>query len=164
MFNEYGGPDNQELITRNTPQPAPGELGVKVYAAGVNPLDWKVRSGVAGTPRLRPGAGCRAGLRSCGTAVHRRRRATGRGLRNQGEHRHHRHGRRRFPGLPPAHDAHVRGSRILNRDGPGTPGVPGLNRSSTDRPAIRTVVIRSGRSADQRRSHGSRPPGPVRRR
>lgn len=54
VSNEYGGPENQELITRNTPQPGPGELGVKVHAAGVNPLDWKVRSGVAGTPRELP--------------------------------------------------------------------------------------------------------------
>lgn len=54
VFNEYGGPESQELITRNTPQPGPGELGVKVHAAGVNPLDWKIRSGVAGTPRELP--------------------------------------------------------------------------------------------------------------
>ena len=54
VFTDYGGPDNQQLIEREVPQPGPGELGVKVHAAGVNPLDWKIRSGVSGTPRELP--------------------------------------------------------------------------------------------------------------
>lgn len=54
VFHEYGGPENQELLTREIPQPGPGELGVKVHAAGVNPLDWKIRSGGAEAPRELP--------------------------------------------------------------------------------------------------------------
>ena len=56
VFTEYGGPENQELIDREVPQPGPGELGVRVHAAGVNPLDWKLRSGAAGRSRALPAA------------------------------------------------------------------------------------------------------------
>ncbi len=45
VFNSHGGPESQELIDRAVPNPGQGELGVQVYAAGVNPLDWKLRSG-----------------------------------------------------------------------------------------------------------------------
>ena len=54
VFNEYGGAENQELIDREVPRPGPGELGVRVHAAGVNPLDWKLRSGAAGRSRTLP--------------------------------------------------------------------------------------------------------------
>lgn len=54
VFSEYGGAENQELITRTTPQPGPGEIGITVHAAGVNPLDWKIRSGVVATARKLP--------------------------------------------------------------------------------------------------------------
>ncbi|MCQ9334486.1 NADP-dependent oxidoreductase [Corynebacterium phoceense] len=56
VFTEYGGPENQELTDREVPQPGPGELGVRVHAAGVNPLDWKLRSGAAGRSRTLPAA------------------------------------------------------------------------------------------------------------
>src|SRR5262245_10029933 len=39
----YGGPD--ELQVKAGPQPRAGEVLVRVHAAGVNPLDWKVRRG-----------------------------------------------------------------------------------------------------------------------
>ena len=54
VFSEYGGAENQELITRTTLQPGPGEIGITVHAAGVNPLDWKIRSGVVATARELP--------------------------------------------------------------------------------------------------------------
>lgn len=44
-FSEYGGPDVQEFRDEPTPAPGPGELLVAVRAAGVNPVDWKLRSG-----------------------------------------------------------------------------------------------------------------------
>lgn len=42
----YGGPEVLELVRTERPTPGPGEVLVRVQAAGVNPGDWKVRSGV----------------------------------------------------------------------------------------------------------------------
>ena len=44
-IHQYGGPDvlNVEEIER--PAPAPDEILVKVYASGVNPVDWVIRNG-----------------------------------------------------------------------------------------------------------------------
>jgi NADPH:quinone reductase-like Zn-dependent oxidoreductase len=46
-LHSYGDP--QVLVKEEVPRPdpAPGEVLVQVYAAGVNPLDWKVRQGHA---------------------------------------------------------------------------------------------------------------------
>lgn len=41
----FGGPEVLELVEVDRPSPGPGEVLVKVHAAGVNPADWKVRSG-----------------------------------------------------------------------------------------------------------------------
>lgn len=45
IINQYG--DNQvvQLVDAARPEPGAGELLVKVHAAGVNPLDWKIRDG-----------------------------------------------------------------------------------------------------------------------
>ena len=45
IINEYG--DNQvvQLVDAVRPEPRAGELLVRVHAAGVNPLDWKIRDG-----------------------------------------------------------------------------------------------------------------------
>ncbi|GGG00898.1 NADPH:quinone reductase [Rhodococcoides trifolii] len=45
-FTAYGGPETQVLLDLPTPQPGPGQLLVQVRAAGVDPADWKVRSGL----------------------------------------------------------------------------------------------------------------------
>lgn len=44
-FYAYGGPN--QLVLEQVPRPAPaaGEVLVRVYAAGVNPIDWKMRQG-----------------------------------------------------------------------------------------------------------------------
>ncbi len=44
-FYAYGGPE--QLVVEQVPRPEPqvGEVLVRVYAAGVNPIDWKIRKG-----------------------------------------------------------------------------------------------------------------------
>ncbi|MDQ6650240.1 MAG: NADP-dependent oxidoreductase [Actinomycetota bacterium] len=44
-FTEYGGPQTQEYVDLPKPQPGPSELLVRVKAAGVNPVDYKIRLG-----------------------------------------------------------------------------------------------------------------------
>ncbi|KAA0024936.1 NADP-dependent oxidoreductase [Antrihabitans cavernicola] len=44
-FTEYGNSDTQDFLDLDTPSPMPGELLIEVKASGVNPVDWKIRSG-----------------------------------------------------------------------------------------------------------------------
>ncbi len=41
----YGGPEVLTYEDAPRPKPGPGELLIRVHAAGVNPVDWKVREG-----------------------------------------------------------------------------------------------------------------------
>jgi NADPH:quinone reductase-like Zn-dependent oxidoreductase len=43
VMREHGGPDVLELREVARPEPAPTEVLVRVAAAGINPVDWKVR-------------------------------------------------------------------------------------------------------------------------
>jgi len=45
LLTRYGGVDGLELREVNEPRPGRGEVRVKVAAASVNPVDWKLRSG-----------------------------------------------------------------------------------------------------------------------
>jgi NADPH:quinone reductase-like Zn-dependent oxidoreductase len=45
MINEFGGRDKLMLSEFPTPAPSEGEVLVRVHAAGVNPVDWKIREG-----------------------------------------------------------------------------------------------------------------------
>ena len=45
MFSEFGGPEKLDIKNIDIPQPAPSEVLVEVKAAGVNPVDWKIREG-----------------------------------------------------------------------------------------------------------------------
>jgi NADPH:quinone reductase-like Zn-dependent oxidoreductase len=45
-FTSYGGPDLQTFLDLPKPVPGVGEILVAVRAAGVNPVDWKVRAGM----------------------------------------------------------------------------------------------------------------------
>jgi NADPH:quinone reductase-like Zn-dependent oxidoreductase len=47
-YQSNGGPDVQEFLDLEMPTPMPGELLVEVRSAGVNPVDWKIRSGMFG--------------------------------------------------------------------------------------------------------------------
>ena len=44
-LHEFGGPEVLRLETAPVPAPEPGEILVRVAAASVNPIDWKMRSG-----------------------------------------------------------------------------------------------------------------------
>lgn len=44
-YRRFGGPEVQEFFERPDPSPGPGEVLVRVAAAGVNPLDHLLRSG-----------------------------------------------------------------------------------------------------------------------
>ncbi|MFH8791454.1 NADP-dependent oxidoreductase [Streptomyces sp. NPDC017941] len=45
VFTRHGGPEVEALIDREPPEPGPGQLLIEVRAAGVNPVDFKLRDG-----------------------------------------------------------------------------------------------------------------------
>lgn len=45
IYRRFGGPEVLEIVSRSIPRPAPAEVLVRVAAAGVNPVDWKIFSG-----------------------------------------------------------------------------------------------------------------------
>ncbi|MER7751648.1 NADP-dependent oxidoreductase [Kitasatospora sp. NPDC097643] len=53
-FVDYGGPETQEFLDRPVLEAGPGQLAITVYAAGVNPVDWKIRRGLLGRERQLP--------------------------------------------------------------------------------------------------------------
>jgi NADPH:quinone reductase-like Zn-dependent oxidoreductase len=59
-YSEFGGPEVLSVTDAEEPHAGPGQVRVKVRAAGVNPIDWKARSGMTGgeppsSPRI-PGS------------------------------------------------------------------------------------------------------------
>lgn len=48
QYSEFGGPEVLKLVELPDPQPGPGQIRIRVHAVGVNPIDWKVRSGTMG--------------------------------------------------------------------------------------------------------------------
>jgi NADPH:quinone reductase-like Zn-dependent oxidoreductase len=47
VLTEYGGLDKLKLEERPDPEPAAGQVQVRVRSASINPIDWKLRSGAA---------------------------------------------------------------------------------------------------------------------
>ncbi|MBL1117540.1 NADP-dependent oxidoreductase [Streptomyces sp. 110] len=54
VYEEYGGPEVLRLKETAEPHPGPGQVRLKVMAAAVNPLDYKIRSGWM--PQMGPAA------------------------------------------------------------------------------------------------------------
>ncbi|MGW7075321.1 NADP-dependent oxidoreductase [Streptomyces sp. NPDC054866] len=44
-FAEFGGPDVLQLLDAEQPHAGPGQIRIAVRAAGVNPVDWRLREG-----------------------------------------------------------------------------------------------------------------------
>lgn len=51
-IHQFGGPEVMQIDEIERPVPAPDEILVKVYASGVNPVDWVIRNGA--NDKLRP--------------------------------------------------------------------------------------------------------------
>ena len=45
-FSRFGGPEVLELVDLPDPHPGPGQVRIAVRAAGINPSDWKKRTGL----------------------------------------------------------------------------------------------------------------------
>lgn len=45
MITEFGGPDVFQLVDAEEPHAGPGQIRITVRAAGVNPVDWRIREG-----------------------------------------------------------------------------------------------------------------------
>ncbi|MFK0247354.1 NADP-dependent oxidoreductase [Amycolatopsis azurea] len=45
-FTEYGDSRVLHVLERELPEPGPGQVRIAVRAAGVNPIDWKIRAGL----------------------------------------------------------------------------------------------------------------------
>ena len=56
-YAAYGGPEVLRLVEVDKPHAGPGQVRIAVRAAGVNGIDWKIRSGMLGAGPLPAGSG-----------------------------------------------------------------------------------------------------------
>lgn len=49
-FDRFGDEEVLELVEVDVPAPGPGEIRVRVLAAGLNPIEWKIYTGLAAGP------------------------------------------------------------------------------------------------------------------
>jgi NADPH2:quinone reductase len=49
VIDDFGGPERLHLADLPVPEPADGEVLIRVACAGVNPVDWKIREGMLRT-------------------------------------------------------------------------------------------------------------------
>ncbi|GAA2313806.1 NADPH:quinone reductase [Streptomyces violaceusniger] len=52
IYRDNGDPDVLQLVDRDLPAPGPGEVRVRIAVSGINPTDWKARSGATGPKRF----------------------------------------------------------------------------------------------------------------
>ena len=57
QFSTYGGPEVLEWAEAPDPHPGPGQIRIAVRAASVNPIDWKVLSGMLSGGKPMAGTG-----------------------------------------------------------------------------------------------------------
>jgi NADPH:quinone reductase-like Zn-dependent oxidoreductase len=53
-YTSYGGPETETWFDRPEPVPGPRDLVIRVKAVGVNPADYKIRSGAMANPQATP--------------------------------------------------------------------------------------------------------------
>jgi NADPH:quinone reductase-like Zn-dependent oxidoreductase len=46
VFDDFGGPEVLHVTEVGVPEPGPKQVRIRVHAAGVNPIDWKIRKGL----------------------------------------------------------------------------------------------------------------------
>lgn len=56
MFDAFGGPEVLRVVDVAVPEPAPGEIRLRIEAFAVNPLDLMMRAGTSPAPVALPGA------------------------------------------------------------------------------------------------------------
>lgn len=52
QYRSIGGPEVLEVVDEPEPEAAPGRVVVAIRAAGVNPIEWKIRSGLRPSPPI----------------------------------------------------------------------------------------------------------------
>ncbi|HET9118394.1 MAG TPA: NADP-dependent oxidoreductase [Pseudonocardiaceae bacterium] len=68
-YTSYGGPETESWFDRPEPSPGPSELVIKVKAVGVNPADYKIRSGRMANPQATPQFPRVLGVEAAGVVV-----------------------------------------------------------------------------------------------
>ena len=66
QYSQFGGPEVLEVAEVDEPHAGPGQIRVAVRAAGINPVDWKMRRGIDGrrSARSHRARGSRRGRRA----------------------------------------------------------------------------------------------------